>query len=237
MRIAIMTIVAVALAVPALADTPDQLQLPITGPEYTPKENEWYCQLPDALAIINASSGFGAELADDIPTMYASYDIYELDIIVGQWSTGAWSDPLGITVSFYNGQCPPDLTAYHSQYHAWADLGPIVYYDGDPGYPWAAYWVTIYKCPPIHIEPTTSLGIQVDTQWGTGPPYTGCWVTYYSTYGACGGYWDGTYWGAPRWYPCISYFGYPGDLVYCLGDESPVGTDEASWSSIKTLFK
>jgi hypothetical protein len=98
-----------------------------------------------------------------------------------------------------------------------------------------------------------SLGVVLDTPWGTTPPYAGVAVTDYYVYYGCGqAYWCCEYYGIPRWVTLSSYFGVSADLAYGIicsydpcwrVDRVPAGpgdrpADEpTTWSMLKTLYR
>jgi len=49
-------------------------------------------------------------------------------------------------------------------------------------------------------------------------------------------YWSGDYWGFPRWSPFSAYFGYQGDMAYCLG-AGYVPTQDTTWGKVKSLYR
>jgi hypothetical protein len=210
--------------------------------EWTELErHEFYSQFPPHIYFwtINAQNVFGAELVDDVPDEWYCHWISDIVVIVGQWAGFQWVDPLGIWVKFYNSECPPGTDPFLMQYHEWngpfMDVVEVWPYDG-----WYAAWqVTLWKCPWVHIEPDFSIGFVIDTNWGNVAPYCGLVMTDdYVWYGCGNAYWCFTYYGIPRWQSVGAYFGVPADICYALSEnQGPSGSDATTWGTIKNLYK
>jgi len=196
----------------------------------------FYCQLPTAsYYTMNASTGFASELADDIPDEFYCRWISAIIIYVGEWGA-PWIDPAGIFVNFYSGECPPPLLPAFTRYVTWAEVDKVIVQQGTNSYD---YEVTIWLCPPVHIEVDMSIGFVVDNTWGQNPPY--CGVDYtndYDVHGCGEMYIDHAYWGFPRWSLASASHGTPVDLAYCLGENmGPSAADQSTWSAIKSLYR
>ncbi len=178
---------------------------------------EFYCQAPHVnLWTVNASSAFYSEVADDIPDEFVGMTIVDVVFYVAQWG-GYWINPSGVTVNFYTAECPPGQTPASSEYFVWDDLTLELIYDA-PG-SFTCYRCKGYLLTPVAIEADMSIGFQADCDWGQVAPYCGVGMTDYDvTFGDCEAYWDGSNWGVPRWTAISSYFGYAGDVAYCLSD-------------------
>ena len=157
-----------------------------------------WCQNPHVYWwTANASTPFGSELADDIPGELGCVWLYAVALIALEWG-GNWIDPEGVILNLYEGGCPPAMDPFWSTYYPWAMTNPVMIFSS-PGW-MEAYQITMVLDPPIQVGPVTSLGGQLDLYWGQNPPYGGCTLTNeYDVYGCGECYWDGTYWGAPRW--------------------------------------
>jgi hypothetical protein len=176
---------------------------------------EFYCQPPHVnLQTLNANTGFGSEVVDDIPGAYAGTDIGDIVFYVSEWGA-AWIDPSGVNINIYYSKCAPGLVPDATYYIGWAQLNAQIYYD-DPGN-FTTYRCTAYLPGPLPIQASMSIGFQVVTTWGTNVPYTGIVLTDdYAVYGDCEGYMDPTYWGYPRWTALSPLLGIPYDVAYCL---------------------
>jgi hypothetical protein len=196
-----------------------------------------WCQNPHLYWwTANASTPFGSELADDIPRDLGCIWIYGIAVIALEWG-GYWLDPAGIIVNLYDDGCPPAMAPFMSYYFPWALTNAVQVYSS-PGW-MEAYALTLFLDAPIQVGPTTSLGFQLDLPWGQNPPYGGCVLTNdLDVYGCGEAYWDGTYWGYPRWGTISGYFGTPVDLAYCIiGEYGPSATEQSTWGSVKTLYQ
>lgn len=187
-----------------------------------PLQTEFYCQPPhEYLSTYNAESSFGSELADDLPDAFIGTEVNDVVFYVSEWGD-YWIDPAGVYVNFYQGECPPELTAYLSYYFNWADIEKTVVYDS-PG-SFTCYRVQVYLPEVLTIEADMSIGFVVDCPWGTNPPYAGVVTTNdYDVYGDCGAYWDAEYWGYYRWMYSADYFGVDVDVAYCLSSTGTGG--------------
>lgn len=216
MRICVLALVVLLAGVCAYASDPVQMRaaepVAVQPPAY-----EFYCQPPHQyLWTVNASTGFASEAADDVPDDFYCTNILDVVFYVSEWG-GYWMDPDGVFINFYNAECPPGMSPVSSFYFAWASLEKVVVYD-DPGW-FTCYRVRAYLPNPVHIDYDVSIGFQVNNTWADMAPYCGVVLTNdYDVYGDCEAYWDGTYWGYPRWGTIWGYFGIPADVAYCLSD-------------------
>jgi hypothetical protein len=204
--------------------------------------DDFYCQPLGTLSSpLNASTAWGRELADDIPTVLAGQWVYSITIYVEEW-LGLWQDPLGVYAHFYSGVCAPPLAPDESRYFPWGDPAAmeteLVWTNPDGTA--SRYRVKLWMCPAVWIESPMSIGFQVDTDWGQDPPYAGLTLTPEGeSYGCGGAYWDGNP-DHPRWTAVadLPWNDAPQDLVFCLGEfGGPSAVDEATWSSIKSLYR
>lgn len=215
-RICLLVLAVLLVAVCAYATDPMQSRasqpIAVQPPAY-----EFYCQPPHMyLWTINASTGFASEAADDIPDDFYGMDIMDVVCYVSEWG-GSWMDPGGVYINFYDAECPPGMSPVSSFYFDWASLEKVVVYD-DPGY-FTTYRVRAYLPNPMLIGYDMSIGFQVANTWGDMAPYCGVVMTDEGVvFGDCEGYWDGVYWGFPRWTGLDAATGIPIDVAYCLSD-------------------
>lgn len=195
-------------AVPTHGASEEQVTLPPLGVEF-------YCQEPHIyLQTFNASTAYASEVADDIPDDFYCTDIIDVVFYVTEWG-GFWIDPPGVTVNFYNAECPPAQGPYESFYFNWADIEKELIYDS-PG-SFTCYRVQVYLPYAVHIEYDMSIGFVVETTWGQTAPYAGVVMTNdYDVAGDCEAYWSPEHWGWPRWTAISDYLGTPLDVAYCL---------------------
>jgi hypothetical protein len=214
MKTLLVLLVTLGFAGMVSADTPTEMSI---GEQVTPPElqYEFYCQPPHVyLWTVNACTGFGSVIYDDIPDEFFCINIVDVVFYVSQWGA-LWQDPAGVYVTFHYSECPPGLTPDVTYYFPWAELELELIYD-DPGY-FTSYRCTGYLSEPIHIEEDMSIGFQVHNTWGAAAPYSGVVMTDYNvTFGDCEAYWDGTYWGYVGY--ISGYFTDSGDVAYCLSD-------------------
>ncbi len=189
-----------------------------------------YCQQPSSdWGAFNASTGFGSEQADDIPGAYAGQEVTGVTMWHAQWGGGPTA-PSGLIVNFYNQACPPEQVAAYSFNIAWGDMEVTQVYAGS----WYVNQMTATLPNPVVLGATSSIGGIIDNNWGQNPPYNG--LVYCSTVAGCEQYWDGDYWGMPRWTPASYYFGYVTDLAYCL-EGGPTATQESTWGQVRSLYR
>ena len=177
----------------------------------------FYCQNPDFAMIYNMSSGFDAEIADDIPAEWAGETVTSVTLWIGQWySMGGpqWTDPVGVRLNLYGESCPPSMDPFRTIEVAWADLDKThVYGSGGSD----VYEVHILLNPPLVLEAGMSLGTTALIDWGHDEPFTGIVATpTYVSYGACPAYLDASWWGYDRWTSIDFFTQIPQDVAYCL---------------------
>ncbi|MDM7916099.1 MAG: hypothetical protein QUU85_12655 [Candidatus Eisenbacteria bacterium] len=173
-----------------------------------------YEQLPGInWNAFNASSGFGSELADDIPADLEGRYVGAVVLYVAEWGSVPWRPFTSLTVNFYDQSCPPNQVATQSYSVPYDWLNATQVYAGD----WNVYQCTAQLDSPYLLGSTTSMGAVVDQDWGENPPYCGLAVADV-VYWGCESQWDGDYFGCPRWTPASYYFGEPVDLAYALDD-------------------
>jgi hypothetical protein len=216
MRYLIALLAVLAVAGWAYAEGPIDMRV---GEEVTvpTPDLEFYCQPPHVnLQTLNACTGFGSEVVDDIPDEYYCMNIGDIVFYVSQWA-GAWVTPSGVNINIYYSECPPGLTPDATYYFSWGEMETEIIFD-DPGN-FTTYRCKVYLPEPLHIEYDMSIGFQVVTTWGDGVPYTGVVLTDDNAVFGCGqGYMDPTYWGYPRWSLIGDLLGVSYDVAYCLSE-------------------
>jgi len=170
-----------------------------------------YVQEPDFDAVYNMSTGFGSEIADDIPASLGGRKIVEVTLWMGEWY--GWEDPDGVTVSFYMGVCPPLLYAFQTFTIPWADWDKELVHSGLA----RVYRITAALPQPVEILPNMSIGGYVNISWGPSEPFAGlCATPEWSGHGVGEAYLDGENWGYSRWTSIAFYTGIPRDLAFGL---------------------
>ena len=216
-----------------LAVADQEAPVSIDGPtDLMPPEDAFYCQQPHSgWSAGNASTGFNSEEADDIPAEYAGMQITMVTLYHAQWG-GGYTDPTGLIINFYDEACPPEMVPVVSHNITFGALVTEMVYSGS----WFVMEMTATLPEPYTIGTSTSLGGVIDNYWGEDPPYNGLCFTDDGVIAGCGGgYWDGTYWGSPRWTPFADYFGNY-DMAYCLTGGGGTPAVDATWSQIKSLY-
>jgi len=171
----------------------------------------YYVQDPDYTMVYNMSSGFDAEIADDIPNQLAGYKIVAVTLWLGEWY--GWEDPDGVTVDFYHFSGPPEYTPYLSFTIPWAAWDKDLVYNGIA----KVYRITAKLPQPVDIYAGMSIGGYVNIHWGTSEPFAGlCATPQWTTYGSDVAYLDGANWGYTRWTPISFYTGIPQDFAFGL---------------------
>ncbi len=193
-----------------------------------------YCQLADAAwNAINASTGYLAELVDDLPDTFECNVVTSWDFYVVQWGS-QWQDPTGVILKFYNSACPPDLGPDQEATYVWMGeymTGEMVY-DAEV----TAWRIHIEPNDQTHVENPMSVGISIENDWGEAAPYVGIALTAVDDIsGACEAQFDGESWGLPRWTTISDALGYSVDMAYCMTMET-TPTEESSWSTVKELY-
>lgn len=189
-----------------------------------------YCQQPSSgWGAFNASTGFASEQADDIPGSYAGSAVTGVTMWHAQWG-GGYTAPSGLIVNFYNQACPPEMNPAASFNIAWGDMQTQMVYNGG----WFVYQMTATLPNAFVLGSTSSIGGIIDNNWGQNPPYNG--LVYCDAIAGCEQYWDGDYWGVPRWTPASYYFGYATDLAYCL-DGGTVAAQPSTWGQVRSLYR
>jgi hypothetical protein len=176
----------------------------------------FYCQ-PPIWASANASSGYGSEIADDIPRALEGQNFNVVSFYVSEW-LAPWTDPQGLVVNIYDDACPPPLAPYRHYEFVWSELGPEqVYYQ--PGY-MTVYMVTATLPETVTITTHMSIGGYVLNDWGDVAPYCGfCLTEFDAGYGCDELFWDDPPNDVIRWTRFYDAFGYHADLAYCLSEE------------------
>ncbi len=191
---------------------PGAAQFPSAHPLWGPRDI-FYCQDPEYSMVYQMSSGFDAEIADDIPSELAGQVIGEITLWIGEWDA-PWQDPLGVRVNFYHEACPPTMEPTISFTIPWSEWSTELVYDGLA----EVYRATAMLPEPVAITAGMSLGVTALIDWGTASPFTGfCATPMYVSYGACVAYLDAANWGYSRWTAIDFYTTIAQDLAYCLG--------------------
>lgn len=184
----------------------------------------FYCQNPDYMMIYNMSSGFDAEIADDIPDQWVGYPVTSVTLWFGEWYTGGgqgWQEPLGLRLNLYHESCPPELIPYRTIEIAWADLDKILVDSSSSRW---VYEVHVPLSPALLVEPGMSLGATALIDWGQEEPFCGIVATpFWVSYGACPAYLDGENWGYIRWTAIDEFTTINQDLAYLSGGGSDTG--------------
>jgi hypothetical protein len=163
--------------------------------------------------VYQMSSGFDAEIADDIPSELEGQVIGEITLWVGEWDA-PWQDPLGVQVNFYNEACPPAMESAVSFSIPWADWSTVLVYNGLA----QVYRATAALPAPVTITEGMALGVTALIDWGTESPFTGfCATPMHVFYGGCVAYLDAANWGYSRWTAIDFYTTIAQDLAFCLG--------------------
>jgi hypothetical protein len=196
-----------------------------------------YCQTPSCGFSANASTPFDSEVADDLPDALSGRFIENVTLYVAEWLDGEWTDPLGLIVSFYDGQCPPSMLPALSCTFQWSDLDVELVEHNPPTR--IVYAARAAMPSPVQIMPEMSMGAQVVIDWSFAP-YCGFVLTAPDAVSGCGeAYWDDATHGAPRWSTFLESTGLSSDLAYCL-TESPTGLPterDITWGLMKALFQ
>lgn len=229
MRVATLVLCLLAMAGAAYAE--DSSHMFGGGPVNLPDlRDQIYCQQPSGdWNTFNGSTGFGSEQADDIPAAYAGVQVTGVTMWHGQWG-GGYTAPSGLIVNFYNQVCPPGQTPDVSFNIPWNQMQTQMVYNGS----WFVYQMTATLPNAVTLTSTTSIGGIIDNNWGQNPPYNGLVIC--ATVAGCEQYWDGDYWGVPRWTPASYYFGIYSDLAYCL-EGGGVATEPTTWGQVRGLYR
>lgn len=167
--------------------------------------------------IYNISSGFDAEMADDIPVEMGRFLLEGVTLWVGEWySVGGptWQDPLGLRINLYDECCPPELVPVHSFEFTWEELEKTLVLNTSGS---TVYEVTAWLPGAVPATAGSSLGATVLIDWGHDEPFTGiCATPMYTYHGYCVCYLDAEWWGYTRWTAIDHYTGIPQDMAYCL---------------------
>lgn len=230
MKIAAIVLTLLAVAVSAQAFDPAFVNGPDTGIQPPAVREAFYCQpASSGWGAWNASIGFNSEEADDIPASLAGQNVTEVTFYVAEWG-GGWTNPQSMIVNFYNSACPP---GYNYDQHfdiPWSQCTATQVYAGS----WYVYEVLIPLGTTVTLGTPMSIGGVVGQNWGQNGPY--CGLVFTDTFQGCEMYWAGDYWGYPRWSPYSAYFGYQGDMAYCLG-AGYVPTENTTWGRVRSLYR
>jgi hypothetical protein len=243
---------AMALATPG-AGTPTALQTAVTAPAagtlfdvrapaststHAPaalRRGGFYCPPPSFDYAVNASTAVASEVADDLPDSLTGRTIGEVTLYITEWGSSEWVEPVGVVISFYDGECPPPLEAAVVCSFAWSGLATNLVHMNPP-----VKIVSVARAAlptPVTIATGMSLGAYVVTDWPM-QPYAGLTLTQPDDLHGCGElYWDDATHGAPRWTPLSTVTGIAADLAYCLAEEGTGLQNEMSWGRMKSLFR
>ena len=228
MRSCTFLVTLLALSAPAVAG-----EVPLLSPEFEVENvrarSSFYCQDPDYVGVYNVSSGFGSEIADDIPNEFAGDTVTEVTLWVGEWSA-PWQDPTGVTVNFYGAQCPPAMDPMLSFMIPWDQWTTQLVYSGIA----VVYRAEATLPEPVELEAGMSIGGQVIITWGHDEPFAGVCSTAEWEISGCGeAYLDASWWGYARWSPTSLYTQIPRDFAYCLGGGTSVEDGDAALDGLQ----
>ena len=228
MRSCMFLVTLLVLSAPAVAG-----EVPLLSPEFEVENvrarSSFYCQDPDYVGVYNVSSGFGSEIADDIPNEFAGDTVTEVTLWVGEWSA-PWQDPTGVTVNFYGAQCPPAMDPMLSFMIPWDQWTTQLVYSGIA----VVYRAEATLPEPVELEAGMSIGGQVVIAWGHDEPFAGICSTAEWEISGCGeAYLDASWWGYARWSPTSLYTQIPRDLAYCLGGGTSVEYGDAAMDGLQ----
>ena len=232
MRIVTLLIVLLSLAGVATAENPEFKTS--TDPfNFSPDREAFYSQLPaTSWGALNASSGFEAEMADDIPATFAGMEFNEVTFFHAQWGGVDFVAPDALVVTVYDEACPPGMDPSTVFVVPYAELETELLYSDS----WYVYACKAILPAMVTITDAMSIGAYLDNPWGIDPPYNGLCYTDEAMVAGCDAYRDGAYWGWDRWTSMTEYFGYGVDLAYVLGTGT-VANEPASWGTIKSLYR
>jgi len=203
-------------------------EAPLFSPEFGIEDvrvrSAFYCQNPEYIGVYNVSSGFSAEIADDIPSEFAGATVSEVTLWVGEWSA-PWQDPTGVMVNFYDAQCPPAMDPTLSFMIPWSQWSTQLVYSGIA----EVYRAEATLPEPVELEADMSIGAYVVITWGQNEPFAGLCSTAEWDISGCGeAYLDASWWGYARWSPTSLYTQIPRDFAYCLGGATSVDDGDAA---------
>ncbi len=200
-----------------------------------PPRGAFYCQPPSFDYAVNASTAYESEVADDLPDSLTGRNIGEVTLYVTEWGSDEWTEPAGLVIHFYDGECPPPLEAAVVCSFAWSGLETSLEHMNPPMK--IVYAATAALPTPVTITAGMSLGAYVVADWPL-QPYAGLTLTQPDDLHGCGElYWDNVTHGAPRWTPLSTVTGIAADLAYCLAEEGTGLQNEMSWGRMKSLFR
>ena len=207
------------------------------GAAPAPRGGSLYCQTPIPFASLNSSTGWGIEIADDVPASLGGSSFNVVKLWVAEWQIfdpADWVDPEAIWIRLYDTACPPSQIAYAEYRIPWSEIETSLWW---PGNPWVVYEARI-SLPTVETIPPTSIsiGVQVENSWGTGGPYPGFMVIDENDVVGCPVWRSAPLLGIPRW----TEFGL--DLGFCLEYEpaTSVADDhvrDASWGLLKAMYR
>ena len=197
-------------------------EAPLFSPEFGIEDvrvrSAFYCQNPEYIGVYNVSSGFSAEIADDIPSEFAGATVSEVTLWVGEWSA-PWQNPTGVMVNFYDAQCPPAMDPMLSFMIPWDQWSTQLVYSGIA----EVYRAEATLPESVELEADMSIGAYVVITWGQNEPFAGLCSTAEWDISGCGeAYLDASWWGYARWSPTSLYTQIPRDFAYCLGGATSV---------------
>ena len=203
-------------------------EAPLFSPEFEIEDvrvrSAFYCQNPEYIGVYGVSSGFSAEIADDIPNEFAGATVSEVTLWVGEWSA-PWQDPTGVMVNFYDAQCPPAMDPMLSFMVPWSQWSTQLVYSGIA----EVYRAEATLPEPVELEAGMSIGAYVVITWGHDEPFAGLCSTAEWDISGCGeAYLDASWWGYARWSPTSLYTQIPRDFAYCLGGATSVDDGDAA---------
>ncbi|MCP4546928.1 MAG: hypothetical protein GY835_10735 [bacterium] len=208
------SVMSLPLILAVLVSSGVQAELPLTpgshgstGEQY-PRDTLHH-QNPDYDGTYNVSSGFDAEIVDDIPVELAGSTVNKITFWVGEWYA-PWRNPIGININFYLESCPPELDLHIGYLFTWDQLIVNHVHSGLA----TVYEVTAALPVGLTISEGMSIGGQVVIDWGHDEPFAGlCSTAEWDIHG-CEAYLDATWWGYDRWTSTAAYTQIPRDFAY-----------------------
>jgi len=192
--------------------------------------DEFYCEHPAFVPLsINASSGRFSEVADEVPRALAGMPFNQVRLWIAEWEA-PWQEPTGVRVQIYNAICPPEIVPPVSYLVPWANVVKTLY---TINFPAVVYEAVIPLPEAATCGLRTSIGVQVMSIWGSGPPYLG--VLMSDEVFGCFFWTDQPLDNFPRWSQMVFQY----DLAFCLGMTTtsvPEAVEPATWGSIKAAF-
>ncbi len=229
MRFLTMLTVLLCLSGTSIANNPESVTSS-TALSYDPGPDTVVSQLPSATWMAqSASSGWESEIVDGIPAEFSGMDFVDVTLFCAQWGGSEYVTPDALTITVYDGVCPPEMEADMVFTIPWGELETELVFSES---------MYVYACTAtlpaaITITETMSIGGYVSISWGQDSPFNG--LVEAPQVNGCAAYWDFASFGYPRWSP-MQWPGTGLDLAYILGS-APVANEPVSWGTIKSLYR